>query len=687
MKATKVPDKASLKKQIEELREQIRHHEYLYFVLDAPEISDAEFDRLLERLKQLEAQDPSLITPDSPTQRVGGKPREGFVQARHSVPMMSLDNTYSEEELRDFDRRVRQGAGKEKIEYVAELKLDGMSMAVLYGNRMLHKAVTRGDGTVGEEVTENARTIRSLPLSLAPAALAKTKLPADLEVRGEVLLDRKAFERLNEERERSGLSKFANPRNAAAGSIRMLEPSIVAERHLDYFVYLLLDKGRVPLAEQRQVLEALSALGFKVNPHWKHCRDIEESLEFCHTWEEKRDSLPYEIDGVVIKVNSIALQEELGATAKAPRWAVAYKYAARQAMSRVLDIEVQVGRTGALTPVAILEPVGIGGVTVSRATLHNEDEIRRLGLKIGDAVVVERGGDVIPKVVRVARTEKAERTESAEGLRDFVMPQQCPVCGGKVIREEGEVAWRCVNANCPAKLKESVLHYAARKAMDINGLGEALVDQLVESGLVHSMADIYQLTEEKLVELERMGRKSAQNLLAEIEKSRGNPLERLIFALGIRFVGERTATLLAEHFGSLDPLAAASLDELEVVFEVGPKVAASIHSFFREPRNRELLDRLRAERLQFEQKKRAVKGTALAGKTFVLTGTLQHYSRDEAKRRIEQAGGHVTASVSKKTAYVVAGADPGSKLEKAKTLGVPVIDERQLAALLASADS
>ena len=684
MKATKVSDKAGLKKQMEELRERIRYHEHLYFVLDAPEISDAEFDRRVEQLKQLEAQNPSLITPDSPTQRVGGKPREGFVQVRHSIQMMSLDNTYSEEELRDFDRRVREGVGNSKVDYVAELKLDGMSMAVLYGNRMLTKAVTRGDCTVGEDVTENARTIRSLPLSLAPAALAKTKLSADLEVRGEVLLDRKAFERLNEERERSGLPRFANPRNAAAGSIRILEPSIVAERHLDYFVYLLLDKGRVPLAEQLQVLEALSALGFKVNPYWKHCRDIEGALEFCHTWEEKRDSLPYEIDGIVIKVNSIALQEELGATAKAPRWAVAYKYAARQAITRVLDIEVQVGRTGALTPVAVLEPVGIGGVTVSRATLHNEDEIRRLGLKIGDRVVVERGGDVIPKIVRV---ESTERTESAEELRDFVMPSQCPVCGGKVVREEGEVAWRCVNANCPAKLKESILHFSARKAMDINGLGESLVDQLVDSELVRNVADIYQLTDEKLVKLERMGSKSAQNLLTEIEKSRSNPLERLIFALGIRFAGERTATLLAEHFGSLDKLAAASLDELEAVFEVGPKVAASIHSFFREPRNRELLDRLRAERLQFEQKKRAANGTALAGKTFVLTGTLQDYSRDEAKHRIEQAGGHVTASVSKKTDYVVAGADPGSKLEKAKALGVPVIDERQLAALLASSDS
>ncbi|MBI3895175.1 MAG: NAD-dependent DNA ligase LigA [Acidobacteria bacterium] len=673
----KTATKASLKQQIEKLRERIRHHEHLYYVLDAPEISDAEFDRLMERLKQLEAQGPDLITPDSPTQRVGGKPREGLVQVRHSVQMLSLDNTYSEEELRDFDRRVRQGAGKKKVEYVAELKLDGMSMAVHYENRMLAKAVTRGDGRMGEDVTENARTIRALPLSLAEAPLTAARLPADLEVRGEVIMTQKAFVRLNEEREQAGLSRFANPRNAAAGSIRMLEPGIVAKRHLNYVAYMLLDKGHVPLAEQIQVLEALTTLGFKASPH-QFCSDIDEALEFCREWEKKRDSLPYEIDGIVIKVNSIALQDELGTTAKAPRWAVAYKYAARQAVTRVLDIRVHVGRTGTLTPVAILEPVAIGGVTVSRSTLHNEDEIRRLGLKIGDAVVVERGGDVIPKVVRV---ETSERAKHAHKLREFAMPKQCPVCGGKVVREEGEVAWRCINVNCPARLKESIRHFASRKAMDINGLGEALVDQLVDSGLIRDVADIYRLNEETLANLERMGRKSAQNRIAEIEKSREKPLDRLIFALGIRFIGERTATLLADHFGSLDQLEKASLEELEAVSEVGPKVATSIHSFFREPRNQQLLEDLR-KYIQFEQKKRAVKGTALAGKSFVLTGTLEKYTREEAKDKIEQAGGHVTSSVSKKTDYVVAGADPGSKLDKAQALGIKVIGEKELEELL-----
>ena len=666
-------------KQIEELRTQIHYHEHRYYVLDSPEISDAEFDGLMERLKKLEAEHPDLITPDSPTQRVGGKPREGFIQVRHSVPMMSLDNTFSEEELRDFDRRVRQGAGSAKVDYVAELKLDGMSMAVLYESGILQRAVTRGDGTVGEDVTENARTIHSLPLSLSHSPLASLKLPGDLEVRGEVLLGKKAFERLNQEREQAGLPRFANPRNAAAGSIRMLEPGIVAKRGLDYFCYILLVNRRTPIDEQRQVLEALAELGFKVNRHWKYCRNIEDALEYCQEWEGKRESLPYEIDGVVIKVNSLVLQSELGATGKAPRWAVAYKYPARQAVTVVKDIEVQVGRTGTLTPVAVLEPVPLGGVTISRATLHNEDEIRRLGLKIGDSVVVERGGEVIPKVVRV---EVAEREKHHRKLRDFVMPSHCPVCGSRVVREQGEVALRCVNTNCPARLKESIRHFASRKAMDIDGLGEVLVDHLVESGLVRSLADIYQLTEEDLVKLERMGQKSAQNLLAEIAESRTRSLNRALYALGIPMVGERTASILADDFGSMDKLSAANMEELQSVFEVGPKVAASIHTFFREPKNRDLLERLRREGLQFEAEKKIAKATPLSGKTFVLTGTLETYSREEAKERIEQAGGYVTGSVSKKTDYLVAGSDPGSKLEKAKSLGVTIIGEKELQALL-----
>ena len=658
----------NLQQEIDELRERIRHHEHRYFVLDSPEISDAEFDSLMQRLRGLEELDPSLITPQSPTQRVGGKPREGVSQVSHSVPLLSLDNAYTDGELREFDRRVRESSGRETIEYVAEMKLDGMSMSVIYQNGKLLRAVTRGDGTVGEDVTENARTIRSLPLSLASSAREAAKLPDRFEVRGEVILEKKGFERLNREREQQGLSQFANPRNAAAGSIRMLEPRIVAGRRLDYYAYALLANGRVPLAEHRQVLEMLADLGFKVNRNWRHCRDIEEAIAFCHEWESKRETLPHEIDGVVLKVNPVALQEELGATAKAPRWAIAYKFAARQAATKVLGIEVQVGRTGALTPVAILEPVSLGGVTVSRATLHNEDEIRRLGLRV-KGVLVERGGDVIPKVVRVLSDQQ------------FEMPKRCPVCDGIVVREEGEAASRCVNVNCPAQLKESILHFAARKAMDIDGLGEVLVDQLVEKELVRGIADIYKLSEPTLVELERMGKKSAQNLLEEIRASKTRSLQRLIFALGIRFVGERTATILADHFGSLDELAKASAEDLETLFEVGPKVAASIHHYFREPRNMKLMERLRKEGLRFTQEREA-RSMSLAGKTFVLTGTLERWSREEAKKRIEKAGGRVTASVSKKTHYVVAGADPGSKIDKAKSLGVPVISEQKLEALL-----
>ena len=668
-----------LRKQLEDLREQIRYHEHLYYGLDSPEISDTDFDELMGELKSLEAQNPGLITPDSPTQRVGGKPREGFLQARHSVPMMSLDNADSEGELLDFDRKIRDGAGNHPVDYVAELKLDGMSMAAIYDSGGLQKAVTRGDGRVGEDVTGNARTIRSLPLSLPPAGLTELKLGSDLEVRGEVLLSKSAFERLNRERERTGLAKFANPRNAAAGSIRMLEPSIVAERRLDYFCYMLLVNGRAPFVEQRQVLEALIALGFRVNRHWKHCAAIKDALDFCREWEGQRESLPYEIDGIVIKVNSLALQARLGATAKAPRWAVAYKYAARQAVTQVRDIGVNVGRTGALTPVAILEPVALGGVTVSRATLHNEDEIRRLGLKIGDSVLVERGGDVIPKIVRV---ELAERDKPNRELRDFVMPSKCPVCGGRVVRVTGEAASRCVNVNCPAKLKESILHFAGRRAMNIDGLGEILVNQLVDGGLVKSLADIYGLTQEQLADLERMGPKSAQNLINEIKQSRENNLARVIFALGIPFVGERTAALLADHFSSMDELEDADSENLERVHEVGPKVAASIYSFFREPRNRELIDRLRNEGLQFTQPKKVSKATPLAGKTFVLTGTLETYTREQAKEKIEEAGGNVTGSVTRKTNYVVAGSDPGSKVDKARKLGVEIIDENQLEAML-----
>jgi DNA ligase (NAD+) len=661
-------------KEIEKLRDEIRYHEYRYYVLDSPEISDFQFDKLMRRLQELESQNPELVTPDSPTQRVGGAPAAEFPKVRHSVPMMSLDNTYSVEELKDFDRRVRELSGRSKVEYVGELKLDGLSMALTYEDGVLRYGVTRGDGVQGEDVTANVKTIRSVPLRIDPKKLEVIANPRRFEVRGEVIMPLKAFEQTNAQREAAGEPRFANPRNSAAGSMRQLDSRIVAQRKLDMFLYYLLVDNREPLREHWQNLEALAKMGFKVNPHRRLCKSFDELMAFIQEWESKRDSLEYEIDGIVAKVNDIRLWEELGATAKSPRWAIAYKYAARQATTRVMNIRAQVGRTGTLTPVADLEPVDVGGVTVSHATLHNMDEIARLGIKIGDTVLIQRAGEVIPQVVKV-------EVHAKEGS-EFVMPKQCPVCGGEVHRAEGEVAYRCVNLACPARLKESLLYFAGRRAMDIDGLGEALVDQLVEKGLVHDVADLYSLTHEQLANLERMGDKSADNLLEEIDNSRRTSLARLIFALGIRFVGERTGQLLADHFASLDKLAKASEAELLEVEEVGPKVAESILEFFAEARNREVIGKLRKAGLQFEQAKVRKPAGHLAGKQFVLTGTLPRYSRDEAKGMIEEAGGRVIGSVSKKTDYVVVGADPGSKLEKARSLGVKTIEESELLKLL-----
>ncbi|MBZ5624379.1 MAG: NAD-dependent DNA ligase LigA [Acidobacteriia bacterium] len=653
--------------EVEKLREELRRHEHLYYVLDQPEITDAEYDALMRRLQVLEAEHPELGAADSPTQRVGGKPREGFTKVHHTSQMLSLDNALNEAEVRDFDRRVRDLLGGEPFRYVTELKMDGLSMAAHYRGGQFVQAVTRGDGLVGEEVTENARTIRSLPLRV------KTEIES-FEVRGETVMNRRAFERLNAEREERGLSRFANPRNAAAGSLRVLEPQITASRRLDYYTYFLFTGGRAAFDSHWQSLEELSRMGFKVNPHRTIASGVEEVLAFCAEWESRREELPYEIDGVVIKVDSVEQQRLLGYTAKAPRWAIAYKYPARQAVTTVDGIDVQVGRTGALTPVAHLKPVEVGGVTVSRATLHNEDEIERLGLEIGDQVVIERSGDVIPRVVRV----------HAQGSyrKRFRMPSACPVCGGTVVREEGEAASRCINTNCSARLKESILHFASRGVMNIDGVGDALVDQLVDRGMVESVADLYSLTLEKLMTLERMGKKSAGNILRNIGKSKQNPLPRVLSALGIRFVGERTAVFLAETFGSLDVIAGAGIEDLQGAEEVGPKVAESVFQFFREPRNRELVERLRAEGLQFTYLSTRPKGGPLKGLTFVLTGTLPHLSREEAARRIEAAGGKVSGSVSKKTHYVVAGADPGSKIVKAQELGIPVLDEDLLLDLL-----
>jgi DNA ligase (NAD+) len=667
---------AAIEKKIESLRDKIRHHEYRYYVLDDPEISDAEFDKLINQLKKLEAEHPELITPDSPTQRVGGKPREGFVKARHSSPMLSLDNAYSEEELRDWERRVHELTGRSDVEYMCELKLDGMSLALRYQGGQLERGITRGDGNVGEDVTANVRTVRSVPLSIPKEKLKKAGIPEDFETRGEMLMPIAAFRKLNEERAQHGLSTFANPRNFTAGTVRQLEPGITAQRRLDYFPYALLKDGRTYFDRHSKTMDALEAAGFKVNPHRKLAKNLDEVSKFIRSWEEKRESLPYEIDGIVIKVDRTALQHELGFTGKAPRWAIAYKYAARGGVTQIEDIVPQVGRTGKLTPVAWLKPVPIGGTTVSRATLHNMDEIERLGVKIGDWVEVERGGDVIPKVVKVV-----EDKDHPRGHKEFHMPEHCPVCGGNVVRTPGEADHRCVNANCAAKLQGTILHFASRHVMDIDGLGDALVNQLTEHGMVKNVADLYRLGKDDFLKLERMGDKSAQNVLDEITASKKLPLERVIYGLGIRFVGERTAQFLAEHFGSLDAIMKANAVELQQVNEVGPRIAESIAEFFSDEHNRQLVNDLRKAGLTLTGQKKE-KGTKLAGKTFVLTGTLARYSRDEAKKVIEDAGGRVSGSVSKKTDYVVAGDDAGSKLDKARELGVTVIGEEEMEALV-----
>jgi len=669
-----MPSGKDFPQKLNALRDKIRYHEHRYYVLDDPEISDAEFDRLMNELKALETEHPELITPDSPTQRVGGKPREGFVKVAHSSSMLSLDNSYNEQELRDWERRVHELSGESRVDYVCELKLDGMSLAVRYERGKLALAITRGDGSVGEDVTLNVRTVRSVPLVIDEKTLAKAGLPPDFEVRGELLMPIAGFQRMNAEREQQGLPKFANPRNATAGTVRVLEPNITASRRLDFFTYFLLKDGRTIFARHSEALKALQTAGFKVNPNHRLVHNIDEAWEFINAWEAKRDTLAYEIDGIVLKVDRVRLWDELGFTGKAPRWAIAYKYAARSGETQIEDIQVQVGRTGKLTPVAWLKPVPIGGTTVSRATLHNMDEIERLGVRIGDWVQVERGGDVIPKVVKVLE-------DRPRGHKHFHMPERCPVCGGHVVRAEGEADHRCVNANCPAKLRETIRHFASRGVMNIEGMGDALVNQLVETGMVKDVADIYSLTEEQLLKLERMGKKSADNILREVENSKNLPLERVIYGLGIRFVGERTAQFLAEHFGSIDALMNASEEELQEVNEIGPSVSASIREFFDEPKNVALVKRLGEAELNFTGEKKR-RGTTLAGKTFVLTGALERHTREQAKKLIEDAGGKVAGSVSKKTDYVVAGAEAGSKLDKAKELGVAVIGEREMEQLV-----
>jgi DNA ligase (NAD+) len=664
----------SAAKEITRLREDIRRHERLYYVLDEPEISDAEFDKRMIRLKALEQEHPELITPDSPTQRVGGSPRAGFVTVRHSRAMLSLDNAFSYEELRNFDRRVREGIGRDRVDYVCEHKFDGLSISLQYENGVLARGVTRGDGTTGEDVTPNVKTIRSIPLSVDSGILKKLGLARAFEVRGEIIMTRKAFAQLNRQQEEQELKRFANPRNAAAGAVRVLDPAITASRRLDFFAYSLLVDGRAVMKRHSESLAALKQAGFRVCEEFAVCHGIEEVEKYCDRWEEKREKLPYEIDGIAVKVDECAIQNELGTTSKAPRWAIAYKYAARQEATVVKDIIVQVGRTGALTPVAVLEPVQVGGVTVSRSTLHNMDEIERLGVHIGDTVLLERAGDVIPHVVKVVKEGKDRKK--------FRVPTKCPACGSNIHKLEDEVAYRCVNAACPAKRKESLIHFAGRHAMNIDGLGEKIVDQLVVQGLVKDVADLYHLKMETLAALERKAEKSAQNLLDEIEASKKLNLSRLIYALGIRFVGERTAQLLAEHFGSLEALQSASDEQLQDVPEIGPKVATSIAEFFSEAANKKLVKRLIAAGLNVKEERKAPKSSRLAGKTFVFTGELSKRTREEAGEVVAAHGGKVTSSVSKKTDYVVVGSDPGSKYDKAKALGVTILDEAAFEKLL-----
>ena len=674
MKAQTAKSNGKAKKEAEKLREEIRHHEYLYYVLDQPEVTDAEFDRLMNRLKALEAEHPALATPDSPTVRVGGVPREGFQTVRHARPMLSLDNALGYDALKDWDRRVREGTGRAINEYIAEHKFDGLSISLQYADGLLVRGVTRGDGTTGEDVTPNVKTIRSIPLRVDAATLKKVKLPGTFEVRGEVMMTRKSFEALNRQQDEIGGKIFVNPRNAAAGAVRVLDPRITAQRNLDFFAYYLYVDGKVPFAKHSDSLLALKEMRFRSSDDWKLCDGIDAVIAYCESWDAKREKLPYEIDGVVIKLNSTALQNELGFTSKAPRWAIAYKYPARQEQTVVNDIIVQVGRTGTLTPVAVMQPVQVGGVTVSRSTLHNMDEIERLGLQIGDTVLLERAGEVIPHVLKVVK--------EAKDRRPFHMPKKCPVCGSAIHKVEGEVAYRCVNSACPAKLKESVQHYAGRHAMNIDGLGEKIVEQLVGKGMVRDVADLYSLKLEEVAELERMGEKSAQNLLNEIEGSKKQPLDRLIYALGIQFVGERTGQLLAEHFSTLEELASATAEELENVNEVGPKVAQSITEFFSEPANKKIIKKLREKGVNPKAEKREVKSQKLAGKSFVFTGSLANRSREEAGELVQQHGGKVGGSVSKKTDYVVVGTDPGSKYEKAKELGVAILTEAEFEKLI-----
>ncbi|MCC7178191.1 MAG: NAD-dependent DNA ligase LigA [Acidobacteria bacterium] len=691
---------------IERLRQEIRRHEELYYVHAQPEIADVEFDALMNELRVLEAEHPELVTPDSPTQRVGGRPAEGFVTVVHAVPMLSLDNSYDEGDLRAFDERVRKGLGGASTpSYVCELKIDGLSISLTYDHGKLVRGATRGDGVRGEDVTFNVRTIRAIPLTLKHGPTGR------VEIRGEVYFPRKAFERLNAEREEQEEPLFANPRNAAAGTMRTLDPTQVSKRGLSAWLYQVVrvrddagaeapalrteapalrthapvregtdrrDFSPGDMATHTAMLRALKEWGCPVEPHWHEVDGIDDVLAFCETWREKRHSLPFETDGVVVKLNDLALRDRLGTTSKFPRWATAFKYPAQQATTLLKQIEVNIGRTGAATPYAVLEPVQVAGSTISLATLHNPEDLARKDIREGDTVIVEKAGDVIPRVVGPVLAKRPHHS------RPWVMPTHCPVCHSRLHKAEDEVVWRCENSSCPARLMRSLDHFVSRGAMNIEGLGEVLIRQLVEKGLVKDAADIYHLTAETLEDLERMGKKSAAKLMGQIERSKANEVWRLLNALGIRHVGERGAQVLADHFGSVEAIEAAPVEELQEVHEVGPVMAASVRSWFDEPRNRRLVERLREAgvRTVGERKSTPRGPQPLAGKSFVITGTLDSMSREDAAARLEALGGKVTGSVSRKTSYLIVGAEPGSKLEKARALGVPTLEEAEFLGLI-----
>ncbi len=663
-----------IKIEIESLCAEINRHNELYYQQNAPEIADFEFDKLLERLKKLEEENPQFITPDSPTQRVGGR-AEGFKPFVHRVPLMSLDNSYDLEDLKAFDERCRKLADGREFDYVAELKIDGLSVALHYENGVLVAGATRGDGRTGDDVFSNVKTIRTIPMRL------KGDFPEKTEVRGEVFMARSVFEKINAELEMQGEKTYANPRNFASGTLRQLDSSIVASRKLDIFPYDLLSGASKMFPSHWQIFEWLEEKGFHTNPNRRQCANFDELAEFIAEMQAKRDSLDYEIDGVVVKVNQTRLQEEFGATTKAPRWAIAYKYKAMQATTQLEAIHVQVGRTGSLTPVAYLKPVLLAGTTVARASLHNEDEIKRLNLKIGDWVLIEKSGEIIPQVLQVIES----RRNGSE--TDYEFPKNCPVCNWNAVRPEGEVVTRCTNPDCPAKVKARILYYAARKAMDIEGLGDVLVETLVDSGMVKSVADLYDLTVEQIAALERKAEKSATKLIEQIENSKTRGLQCLLYGIDIRHVGERYAKILANHYRNIDKLAEASIEELDAIHEIGLTVAVSVFNFFQNPRNQEVINKLKEKGVKLE-----VDGDASAsfderfvGKTFVLTGKLEEFTRDDAARLIEERGGRVSSSVSKKTDYVVAGSDAGSKLTKAESLGVKVLSEDEFKEMFAVA--